>query len=67
MTKITYENQNGRKIGNRRGWDIDVRLDGKRVGAIINLGAGYRYKPITGKAGEIFPDLDACKQSLEGE
>jgi hypothetical protein len=67
MAAITYENQNGRKIGTRRGWDIDVRLDGTRVGVIRAFATGYQYKPTGGKAGEIFPTLDACKASLEQE
>jgi hypothetical protein len=67
MAAITYENQNGRKIGTRRGWDIDVRLDGTRVGVIRTFATGYQYKPTGGKAGEIFPTLEACKASLEQE
>lgn len=63
---ITYENQNGRKIGSRRGWDIDVRLDGKRVGAIVHLAMGWHYKPTGKKEGPAFPTLEACKASIEG-
>jgi hypothetical protein len=63
---ITYENQNGRKIGSRRGWDIDVRLDGKRVGAIIGTAQGYVYKPEGAAPGRTFPTVDQCKRSIEG-
>lgn len=62
---ITYANQNGRKIGTRRGWDIDVYLDGKRIGAIVSVADGYRYKPEGRKPGATFPSIEAVKASLE--
>lgn len=64
---ITYTNQNGRKIGSRRLWQIDVRLDGKRVGEIIHLANGYAYKPEgSRKCGPVFATLAGCKRSIEG-
>ncbi len=65
---ITYQNQNGRK--NSRGdrlWNIDVFLDGKRVGEIRSVAAGYHYKPLSGKAGAVLPTLAEVKRSLEEE
>ena len=66
-SKITYENQNGKRIGVKRHWDIDVRLNGKIVGQILSVATGYCYKPTKGKVGAIFPTIEALKQSLEEE
>jgi hypothetical protein len=44
---------------------IDVRLDGKLVGTIHQYGDSFAYKPKSGKRGEEFPTLAACKRSLE--
>lgn len=65
--RITYEDQNGTRDsrGNRK-WDINVRLGGKIVGAIVRLADGYAYKPTGRKHGDVFPTLEACKASVEG-
>ncbi len=49
---------------------VNVRLDGRFVGVIRRLigdNGGWRYHPrgAAHLAGEIFPTLDACKQSLQ--
>jgi hypothetical protein len=62
---ITYENQNGRKIGRTRMWGIDVRLDGKLIGDIRQNAEGWYYKPTGRKPGETFPTLLSLKESLE--
>lgn len=64
---ITYENQNGRRIGGTPRYDIDVRLDGKLVGMIRSVATGWYYKPLKGKSGDIWPTLKDVKRSLEEE
>lgn len=64
---ITYENQNGKKVGGVRLWGIDVRLDGRIVGDIRMNVNGYFYKPTGRKPGETFPTIEAVKRSLEEE
>lgn len=65
---ISYENQNGKRDSKGdRHWDIDVRLDGKIVGEIRRVATGYCYKPKGRKPGDVFPSVEAVKQSLEAE
>lgn len=67
MSNITYTNQNGRKRGGRRLWEVDVWLDGKRVGEIRSVASGYCYKPEgSRKAGPVFPTMEAVKADIEG-
>ncbi len=46
---------------------INVRVDGRFVGTVrrlIGANGGWRYHS-RGFTGEVFPTLEACKQSLE--
>lgn len=63
---ITYKNQNGRQ--NSRGvrkWNVDVYMDGNRIGEIRKVFGGYCYKPIHGERGRTYAAIDAVKQSIE--
>lgn len=50
--------------------NIQVRLDGKVVGSIIQSGTGFQYVPKgvkKEKGGEIFPTIRQVKDSIEAE
>ena len=59
-TPITYEQSS-------RTQNILVRLDGKRVGTIVDMEEGWCYKPIGGDPGRCFPTLEGAKRSIEGK
>lgn len=65
---ITYESQRGRMEGEKRRWDIDVLLDGKRVGVIKRLNGGWGYIPKGERKPERkFPTLNEVKRHLEAD
>lgn len=54
---ITYKMKNG---------DIQVFLDGKRIGAIRHVANGYHYKPINSAPGATFETIAQVKKDIEG-
>lgn len=47
---------------------VIVRLDGRKVGKIVQVEGGWQYWPNRGPLkGEVLPTLEAVKRSLEEE
>lgn len=63
---ITYVDKTSKNIFSNN--HVVVKLDGKSIGKIIQVDNGFQYFPNNSKnGGEIYPNVNDVKQSLEAE